>query len=105
MRAMMCKSSLLPSSVAVLVALTLAAAAHAAPPAHLEIAWRLTKDGSAIAEIVQNFDHGEGKYEITELWEGRGLFRLLGSAKRRSRGVVGAEGLRPLEYTDERTGR
>jgi hypothetical protein len=81
------------------------AAVHAAPPARLEVVWQLTKDGSAIAEIVQKLEYGDGKYEITELWQGRGLFRLLGSAKRLSRGEVGADGLRPLEYTDERSGR
>ena len=82
-----------------------AAAANAAPPARLEIAYELTRDGSTVAEIVQNFEYDGGKYQLSETWQGRGLFRLLGNARRTSRGDVGADGLRPLEYTDERTGR
>lgn len=84
---------------------SIAALANAAPPARLEITYELTRDGSTVAEIVQNLEYGGGKYQLTEIWQGRGLFRLLGTARRNSRGDVGAEGLRPLEYTDERTGR
>lgn len=83
----------------------LAGGAGAAPPARLELAWELTKDGSPIADIVQTLDHSRGKYEITEKWRGRGLYRLMGNVTRHSRGEVGLEGLRPAEYTDERTGR
>ncbi len=94
------KSSLLLISVA-----AFAGVAAAAPPARLELAWELTKDGSPIAEIVQKLDYSRGQYEITEVWRGRGLYRLMGNIKRKSRGEVGAEGLRPAEYTDERSGR
>jgi len=80
-------------------------AALAAPPAHVEMTFELTKDGSPIAEITEVLEHGAGKYELVESWQGRGFYRLLGNAKRTSRGVVGTDGLRPLEYTDERTGR
>jgi hypothetical protein len=79
--------------------------AQAAPPARLQLDWELKKDDSTIAAIVQKLEYGGGKYEIVEAWEGRGLYRLFGSAKRLSRGEVGAEGLRPLEYSDERSGR
>jgi hypothetical protein len=82
-----------------------AAAAQAAPPSTLELAWELTKDGATIAEIVQKLQHGAGKYQITEHWQGRGLYRLMGSVKRHSEGEVGADGLRPAQYSDERTGR
>jgi hypothetical protein len=94
------RSLLLLISVAGLVR-----AAEAAPPATLQLAWELTKDGSPIAEIVQTLAHARGKYQITETWHGRGLYRLMGSVKRQSRGDVGAEGLRPAEYSDERSGR
>lgn len=80
-------------------------AARAAPPPHLELAYEVTKNGSAIAEISQDLRYGAGKYELTELWQGRGLYRLLGTITRESRGAVGPEGLVPLEYTDQRTGR
>jgi hypothetical protein len=49
--------------------------------------------------------HNGRLYELSETWKGKGLFALRGSAKRTSRGVVSAEGLKPLEFTDERTGR
>jgi len=81
------------------------APARAAPPAQIQLEWELTKDGTTIAAIVQRLEHGGGKYQISEAWEGRGFFRLMGKAKRISRGEVGAEGLRPLEYSDERSGR
>lgn len=92
-------------SLLLLTSLAWLASAEAAPPPRLELAWELTKDGSTIAEIVQTLDHSHGKYQITELWHGRGLYRLMGTIKRQSRGEVGADGLRPAEYTDERTGR
>src|SRR5215208_6176155 len=79
--------------------------ASAAPPPRLEIAWELTRNGMAIADIVQRLEHGSGTYTISETWKGRGLFALRGNVKRTSRGVVVPEGLRPLEYSDERTGR
>ncbi len=84
---------------------SVALSAHAAPPPRLQLDWQLTKDGSAIAAISQTLEYGAGKYAITESWTGRGLYRLLGSAKRASRGEVGPDGLKPLQYSDERTGR
>jgi hypothetical protein len=82
-----------------------AGAAQAAPPARLEIAWELTRNGVAVADIVQILEHSAGKYQLSETWKGRGLFALRGSVKRTSRGIVTPAGLRPLEYSDERTGR
>jgi len=85
--------------------ISFAGAACAAPPPHLELAYEVTKNGSPIAEISQDLRYGAGKYLLTETWEGRGLYRLLGSITRTSRGEVGPEGLVPLEYSDVRTGR
>lgn len=85
--------------------ISLATAAQAAPPARLEIAYELTRDGSPLASIVQTLEHGAGKYQLTEAWRGRGVFRLWGNIKRSSSGTVSADGLRPLQYSDERTGR
>lgn len=83
----------------------LAGAAQAAPPARVEIASQIIRNGSAVAEVVYRMQHDGRAYELTETWQGKGIFALRGSAKRTSRGVVSAEGLRPLEFTDERTGR
>ncbi len=82
-----------------------AAALQAAPPAQLEIAYELSREGSALADIVARLEHGGGKYQLVETWKGRGLYALLGSAKRSSRGAISANGLRPIEFSDERTGR
>ncbi len=83
----------------------LALGAQAAPPPLVQLDWQLTKDGTAIAAISQKLQYAGGRYEIVESWKGRGFYRLLGTAKRTSRGEVLADGLRPLQYSDERTGR
>jgi hypothetical protein len=85
--------------------ISFAGAAHAAPPAKLVIAWELTRNATVLADIVQTLEYSAGRYELSETWKGRGLFALRGSVKRASRGNVVPEGLRPLEYSDERTGR
>jgi hypothetical protein len=85
--------------------LSAALLAHAAPPALVEIEYELRRNGSPIAEVHERLEHGNGSYQLTETWRGKGFYRLLGKAKRFSRGSVTAEGLRPLEFSDERTGR
>ena len=95
----------MPRLSLLLTSLAFAGAAFAAPPARVQLEWELRKDDSTIAAIVQKLEHGGGRYEIVEAWEGRGLYRLLGHAKRVSRGEVLPAGLRPLEYSDERSGR
>ena len=85
--------------------LSAALLAHAAPPAQVEIEYELRRNGSPIAEVHERLEHGNGSYQLTETWKGKGFYRLLGKAKRFSRGNVTAEGLRPLEFADERTGR
>ncbi|TAK80065.1 MAG: DUF3108 domain-containing protein [Betaproteobacteria bacterium] len=83
----------------------LAGAAQAAPPTRVEIASQIVRNGSPVAEVVYRLWHDARAYELTESWKGRGLLALTGSATRTSRGIVSAEGLKPLEFTDERTGR
>jgi hypothetical protein len=85
--------------------LSAAVPAQAAPPGQVEIEYELRRNDSAIAEVHERLEHGDGRYHLTEEWKGKGLYRLLGKAKRSSRGTVAAEGLRPLEFMDERTGR
>ncbi|MGH8722299.1 MAG: DUF3108 domain-containing protein [Burkholderiales bacterium] len=79
--------------------------AHAAPPAQVDIEFELRRNGSPIAEVHEHLVHGNGSYQLTETWKGKGLYRLLGKAKRSSRGSVAADGLLPLEFVAERTGR
>lgn len=85
--------------------LSVAALAQAAPPAHVEIEYELRRNGRRIAEVVDRLEHADGTYRLTETWRGKGLFALLGRAKRTSHGRVAEDGLRPLEFADERSGR
>jgi hypothetical protein len=80
-------------------------AAHAAPPARIELEFEVLRNGSRMAEVVERVDRANGAYELTEEWKGRGMYALLGRAKRVSRGALGPNGPRPHEYTDERSGR
>lgn len=80
-------------------------ATHAAPPAKVEIEYSVTRNGSLMAEIVEQLEHGNGSYLLTETWKGKGLFALLGRARRVSQGDVVAGRLRPLQFFDERSGR
>ncbi len=82
-----------------------AALAHAAPPPTVEISYDIARNGTAVADVEQRLEHDGKRYTLTETWKGKGILSLRGSAKRTSRGIVTPQGLRPLEYTDERTGR
>lgn len=85
--------------------ISLASLAHAAPPAQVEIAYELMRNGSTMAEVVDRLEHSHGNYRLTETWKGKGVFRLLGRAKRTSHGKLAGDVLQPLEFVDERTGR
>lgn len=94
------------SSISLLISALLAAVqAHAAPPARVELHSDILRNGTAVAEMVDRFEHADGKYSLTQVWRGKGIFALRGSVKRRSHGIAGATGLKPLEFSDERTGR
>lgn len=99
------RSSFWPLISLPLAAAAAAAAALAAPPARVEIHYELTRNGSSMAEVVERLEHGNGVYEITETWKGHGVYRLLGRARRVSKGELVAAGPRPQEFVDERTGR
>ena len=79
--------------------------AAAAPPAQVDLSFDVLHNGSSVAQVTHRLKHDGRAYELTESWSGLGLYALLGSARRSSRGTVGDEGLLPLEYRDERTGR
>ncbi|HEX4927822.1 MAG TPA: DUF3108 domain-containing protein [Burkholderiales bacterium] len=79
--------------------------AHAEPPPSLEVAYELQRNGSAIADVVERLKYAQGSYELVETWKGRGLYALLGSARRVSRGSIVDNVLRPREFFDERSGR
>lgn len=88
-----------------LLASALLAPAHAAPPAQVEIAYAITREGTHVADVVERFEHGDGRYRVVETWRGRGFYSLAGEIVRSSRGTVGPDGLRPVEFTDVRSRR
>jgi hypothetical protein len=87
------------------LSLALAALAQSVPPKRVEIEYELTRNGSNMAVVVELLEHADGTYQLTETWRGRGVYALLGRAKRTSHGMLTPEGPRPREYTDERSGR
>jgi Protein of unknown function (DUF3108) len=81
------------------------ACAQAAPPAHVEIDYDVQRNGSSMAEVVDRFEQDGKTYRVVEEWHGRGLFALLGGITRTSVGAIGSGALRPLKFSDVRTGR
>jgi Protein of unknown function (DUF3108) len=85
--------------------LSAAFAVHAEPPPQLEITFTLTRNGSAMAEVTERLEYAKGSYKLTETWKGRGMYALLGTARRVSQGTIADGALRPREFFDERSGR
>jgi len=85
--------------------LSAALAAHAEPPPQLEIVFTLSRNGSPMAEVVERLEYAQGNYKLTETWKGRGVYALLGTARRMSQGSLADGALRPREFFDERSGR
>ena len=85
--------------------ISLATAAAAEPPPRLEITYTMTRNGSAMAEIVEQLEYSAGHYHLTETWKGKGIYALLGKARRVSQGSIADGTLRPSEFFDERSGR
>ena len=79
--------------------------AHAAPPARVEIDYDVLRNGNAMAEVVDRFEYDGKTYRLVEEWRGKGLFALLGGITRTSSGTISSGALRPLEFSDVRTGR
>jgi hypothetical protein len=87
------------------IGLSWSVAAHAAPPARVEIVYEVRYNDSAVAEAVHLLEHDGKTYRLSERWEGSGLFSLLGEIRRSSQGKVTPAGLRPLAYEDIRPRR
>lgn len=91
--------------IPIAISALLCAGAHAAPPGRVEIDYDVLRNGSAMAEVVDRFEHDGKTYRLVEQWHGKGLFALLGGITRTSSGSIGSGALRPLEFSDVRTGR
>jgi hypothetical protein len=92
----------------VLAAALWCAAAAALPPAKLTVTYESTYRGfmtAVVGEVTEQLRHGDGKYEIRETTKGRGVLAMKGTISRSSRGNVTPDGLRPVEFADERSGR
>lgn len=85
--------------------ISVAGIAAAEPPPRIEITYLVTRNGSAMAEIVEHLEYARGNYALTETWKGKGMYALLGSARRVSQGSIEKNVLRPREFFDERSGR
>lgn len=90
--------------------ISLAALPVAAAPALLqgnfEIQFDVSCEGTDLAEVVERLEISGSSYQMTETSKGKGLYALLGTAKRTSRGSITKDGvLQPAEFTDERSGR
>jgi len=88
-----------------LLALSFASAAQAAPPQRVEIVYEASYNGTVLAEVTVRLEHDGRSYALHETWKGRGILALRGEAQRTSRGAVARDGLRPAEYRDVRGGR
>lgn len=93
------------TSILFLTSLSFAACAAAAPAQRVEIAYELSRNGSAIAELVERLEHDGKSYRLSAQMKGKGLMSLRGDATRSSRGAIAADGLRPAEFEDKRSGR
>src|SRR6185503_16711479 len=86
-------------------ALAWVGAAWCAPPQRVELAYETSRNGTTLAEAFYLLEHDGRTYRITETSKGRGILALSGTTRRMSRGMISSEGLKPVEFIDERTGR
>ena len=83
----------------------LAGAAWCAPPGRVDLAYETSRNGIVLAEVSYQLEHDGRTYSIAETSKGRGVLALRGTTRRTSRGMISPEGLKPVEFMDERTGR
>ena len=93
------------TSACVLLCAAFAGAAWPAPPQRAELTYETARNGTVLAEVHYLLEHDGRTYRITETTKGRGILALRGTIRRTSRGMVSPEGLKPVEFADERTGR
>jgi hypothetical protein len=93
-------------SLCFLLISAVALAARAAPlQGNFDIQFDVSCEGTSVAEVTEHLEITGTTYQMTETSKGKGLYALLGSAKRTSRGNIKDGMLQPLEFADERTGR
>ena len=83
-------------SLCFLLISAVALAARAAPgplQGNFEIQFDVTCEGTAVAEVVERLEISGSSYQMTETSKGKGIYALLGTAKRTSRGNITKEGM------------
>ncbi len=93
------------SSLLLSAAAAVATAAAASPPPRIDIAYEVLRDDTPIADVVDRYEREDGRYRIVETWKGRGLYSFAGEIVRSSHGALTRSGVRPQEFTDERSRR
>ena len=92
-------------NLCLMIALSFASVAAAAPPMRVEIGYEIARNGSVLAEVNQRLEHDGRSYRLSETWKGKGMLALRGDANRSSQGMVAADGLHPRKFEDKRPGR
>ena len=89
---------------AFLLVCAFAAAAAAQPPRKLSLNYDVSYNGVVAAEMTEVLEHDGKNFSLSSEGRGKGLGALLyrGAAKRTCRGEITPDGLRPLEYRDQR---
>src|SRR5687768_1896229 len=92
-------------SLCLLLISAAAGVVHALPQGNVEIRFEVTCEGRTLADVVERLELSGASYQMTETSKGRGLYALMGTAKRTSRGIVSNGVPQPAEFADERSGR
>ena len=92
-------------SIPIAISAWFCAGALAAPPAQVKLDYEVLRNGNAMVEVVDRFQHKGDAYRVVEEWHGKGIFALLGGITRTSSGTIAGGVLRPEEFSDVRTGR
>ncbi|MBE0614000.1 MAG: DUF3108 domain-containing protein [Burkholderiales bacterium] len=87
-----------------LTACIVAGACAAQPPHKLSLSYDLSYNGVVAAELTEVLEHDGKRFSLSSEGRGVGIGALLyrGAARRSCRGEITSEGLRPLEYRDQR---
>jgi hypothetical protein len=76
----------------------------AQPPHKVSLVYDVSYNGVVAAELTEVLEHDGKHFSLRSEGRGKGIGALLyrGAAKRSSRGEITREGLRPVEYRDQR---
>lgn len=88
----------------VLAGLAAAGPVFGAPPKVVTLQYDMSRNGTVMVEVTERLEHDGSRYLVTYEAKGKGIYALLrsGVARRSSRGTVGGDGLRPIEFRDRR---